>query len=318
MLRQLDLESDERLIVGPGGFDDAGVVRLDDSQAVVVTTDFFPPVVDDPRAYGEIAAANALSDVYAMGGRPVACLNIAGFPDDFEVEWQAEIYAGGAAKVREAGAVLAGGHTLTAPEPIYGLAVTGLVDPGAVTTNGGGRPGDHLYLTKPLGSGVITTAGRKEKAPAAVMEAAVASMATLNEAAAKAAERAGVRGATDVTGFGLMGHAREMAEGSGAAIEFDATALPLLGGALALAGDGWFSGRRARAEMEFEGLIEIGDGVDPMIAGIAMDAETSGGLLLAVREGKEDVFEGACEELGVTAVRVGRMVEPGGPLLRLV
>ncbi len=200
------------LLIGLGKADDAAVYRLSDDQALVATVDFFTPIVDDPYAYGAIAAANSLSDVYAMGGRPIFALNIAAFPADLPEDVMAAILRGGAEKVREAGVPIAGGHTIQDKEPKYGLVVLGLVDPRRVLTKGGAQPGDVLVLTKPLGAGVITTALKRDLATEEQVAVATASMLRLNRAASEAALAAGVRAATDVTGFGLLGHAREMLE----------------------------------------------------------------------------------------------------------
>src|SRR5215469_1640861 len=214
------------LLVGLGSADDAAVYRINDEQAIVATTDFFPPVVDDPFSFGAIAAANALSDIYAMGGKPLFCLNLVGFPDDLDSSILTDILRGGADKVRESGALIAGGHTVTDHEPKYGLAAIGLVHPLQVWTKGGARPGDVLLLTKPVGTGVVTTALKHEDAAEADVAAAVASMMTLNGAAAEALRQVGsVHACTDITGFGLLGHALEMAEQSGVSLAVRAGAM---------------------------------------------------------------------------------------------
>ena len=221
------------VLVGLGEPDDAAVIRIDDTRALIKTLDFFTPIVDDPWTFGAIAAVNAMSDVYAMGGDVVACLNIAGFPDDLPTETIVQIFAGGATKVREAGAAITGGHTVVNPEPFYGLSVTGWIDPGRIMRKGGARPGDRLFLTKPLGSGIIATAAKltgkgesrthrtarrmqgKPDLEVRHLDAAVISMLSLNRSASQAAQAANVRGATDITGFGLLGHGAEMAVASG-------------------------------------------------------------------------------------------------------
>src|SRR5215472_2017075 len=221
------------LLVGLGKADDAAVYRLNDEQAIVATIDFFPPVVDDPYTFGAIAAANALSDIYAMGGAPLFCLNLVGFPEDLDASILSEILRGGAEKVREAGAVVAGGHSVTDHEPKYGLAAIGLVHPQHVWRKGGARAGDILLLTKPLGTGVVTTALKNEDATEEDVAAAVAGMTTLNGAAAEALRRSGsVHACTDITGFGLLGHALEMAEQSGVSLAVRAGAMAWLPGAL--------------------------------------------------------------------------------------
>src|SRR6266536_4833376 len=220
------------LLVGLGQSDDAAVYRVSDEVAIVETVDFFPPIVDDPYTYGAIAAANAMSDVYAMGGEVLFALNVAGFPREMPKAVIAAIFKGGADKVLEAGGVVAGGHTVVDAEPKYGLCVTGKVHPKRIFIKGGLRPGHRLFLSKPLGTGVIATAAKNEACEAAVLEGAVQSMLRLNRAAADVVRESGARGATDVTGFGLLGHAAEMVEASGAGIALRLRDIPLLPGAL--------------------------------------------------------------------------------------
>lgn len=262
--------------------DDAGVYRLDATTALVQTVDFFTPVVDDPHAFGRIAAANALSDVYAMGGRPITALSIAAFPErDFPVEWAAAIVRGGAETLREAGCALLGGHTIRDSEIKFGYAVTGLVDPRRMLTNAGGREGQVLVLTKPLGTGILATALKAGHAPPDAIEAATRSMAMLNRAAAEAALRHGVTGATDITGFGLLGHAAAVARESRLTLEIDAASLPLLPAALALAArfqpGGLHANRRA-----FEPAVSWSGALDPDLVALLFDPQTSGGLFLLV------------------------------------
>src|SRR5688572_2018056 len=233
----MPVHDDDRVLVDYRTADDAGVYKLDERRALVQTVDFFTPIVDDPFVYGQIAAANALSDVYAMGGRPLTALAIAGFPKTLEHDIVARIFAGGLSKLREAGVALLGGHTVQDAEVKFGYAVTGEVDPERMLTNAGARPGDVLILTKAIGTGVIATAGKFERAVPGALDAAIASMTTLNKAAAEVLERqpAGtVHACTDITGFGLIGHGSEMATGSGCTLEFDAGRVPLLEGALEL------------------------------------------------------------------------------------
>ena len=292
------------VLVGLGEPDDAAVIRLDDTRALIKTTDFFTPVVDDPWTYGAIAAANAMSDVYAMGGEVAACLNIAGFPSSFGGEIIAQIFAGAAAKVREAGAVIAGGHTITSPEPFYGLSVTGWVNPAAILRKGGAKPGDALFLTKPLGTGVITTAAKqtgvgeteahrverrsqgKPDLDVRHLDAAILSMTRLNRAAARAAQAAGVRGATDITGFGLLGHAVEMALASGreagAGFRMRSAHLPTLPGVWEYIAAGYVTGASSRNPAALGEHVRLGDGITPAQKILLWEAETSGGLLLAV------------------------------------
>lgn len=272
------------LLVGLGAPDDAAVYRLNAEQAVIETADFFPPVVDDPYTFGAVAAANALSDVYAMGGVPLFALNLAAFPEDLPVAAIAEILRGGAEKVREAGAAIAGGHTITDKEPKYGLAVTGLVHPGRIFTKGGARPGDRLVLTKALGTGVITTAHKQDKVKAADLEVAVASMLRLNRGAADVAKEVGPHAVTDVTGFGLLGHAHEMAHLSEVRFEIDYPALPWLPGARQYAEAWIFPGGSERNEAYFGRWVTYGHALADWEQRLLHDPQTSGGLLMAVAE----------------------------------
>ena len=270
--------------------DDAGVFRLDGQTALVQTVDFFTPVVDDPEAFGRIAAANALSDVYAMGGRPLTALAIAAFPDrDFPGEWAAAIVRGGALMLREAGCALLGGHTVRDPEIKFGYAITGLVDPGRMLTNAGGRAGQVLVLTKPLGTGVVATALKAGEAPAAAVEAATRSMSSLNRAAAEAALGHGVTGATDVTGFGLIGHAAALARESQLTLEIDATALPLLPGALELA-PRFQAGGLTTNRVAFSPVAAFEGDPGEALRALLFDPQTSGGLLMLVPEAEAEAL----------------------------
>lgn len=280
VLRLLPLPADPRLLVGPHTSDDAAVYQLSEEEALIATVDFFTPVVDDPYTFGQIAAANALSDVYAMGGRPLLGLNLVGFPTCLPVEVLTEILRGGADKVREAGAILAGGHTVQDEEPKYGLAVVGVAHPRRLWRNSTAREGDALILTKPLGTGVINTAAKAEMAPPEAATAAAATMRSLNAAAAAALQEVEVHACTDVTGFGLLGHAAEMAEASGVTLRLQAGAVPFLPGARDLALLGMFPAgayanrhwweERVRSEVEETDLL------------LLCDPQTSGGLLAAV------------------------------------
>ena len=274
------------LLVGLQTSDDAAVLRLSADLAIVQTVDFFPPVVDDPWTYGAIAAANSMSDVFAMGGEVLLALNIAAFPDDLPGEILADIFAGGAAKVAEAGGVVAGGHTVTDPEPKYGLCVTGSVHPDRILTKAAARAGDRIYLTKPLGTGAITTAMKSGAAPPGAAEAAVASMMTLSMAPSRAARAAGVTACTDITGFGLLGHASEVAARSGVGLRLSAGAVPLLPGALEAAAAGHLPGGLGRNREHFaadpEAGVSFAAGVDPLLEALLYDPETSGPLFLTV------------------------------------
>ena len=276
------------LLVGLGKSDDAAVYRVSDDVAIVGTVDFFPPIVDDPYLFGAIAAANAMSDVYAMGGQVLFALNVAGFPRELPKDIIAAVFRGGADKVREAGGIIAGGHTVVDAEPKYGLCVTGRVDPRRILIKGGLRAGQRVFLTKPLGTGVIATAAKNDRTDAATLHGAVASMLRLNRVAAEVARDAGASGATDITGFGLLGHAGEMVEASGAGIELRARDLPLLPGALPLAEAGVFSGgmgrNRRHVELAFgaRGRFHVAPSVPGHFIDLLCESETSGGLLFAV------------------------------------
>ena len=287
--------------------DDAGVFRLDAGTALVQTVDFFTPVVDDPRAYGAIAAANALSDVYAMGGRPPTALSIAAFPErDFPVEWAAAIVRGGAEKLVEAGCALLGGHTVRDPEIKFGYAVTGLVDPDRILTNARGREGQALVLTKPLGTGVVATALKAGQAPEEATAAAARAMAELNRRGSEAALAHGVTGATDITGFGLLGHAAAVARESRLTLEIEAGALPILPGALALAERFQAGGLKANRRA-FEPRVEYRGTSGESLRALLYDPQTSGGLLLLVPAAQVDALLADLP----SARRIGRALPPG-------
>lgn len=310
----LPAPTDPRVLVATGTADDAGVVRLRDDLALVQTVDFFTPIVDDPYWFGRIAAANALSDVYAMGGEPLSALNLVAFPlEDLGAEVLRAILRGGHDAVAQAGASIVGGHSIDDPEPKYGLAVTGTVHPDEVLTNAGGRPGDMLVLTKPLGVGAITTAVKRGHChDAALLEAATRTMAALNADAARAARSAGARALTDVTGFGLVGHLHELCAASGCAASVVGSSVPALGGVLALLeGDegvavaGGSKRNRAYAEERF---TEFAASVPEAVRRLVCDATTSGGLLAAVPPGGDTAFGTVVGELvegtaGAIAVR---------------
>jgi len=270
------------LIVGHTGLDDAAVWRISDELAVVQTIDFFTPLVDDPYTFGRIAATNAFSDIYAMGGRPAFALNVVAFPKALPMALLGEILRGGADVARAAGAVVAGGHSIDDPEPKYGMAVTGFVHPAEVWTNGGGREGDVLVLTKPIGTGIVTTAVKRGTPDPEVVDAAVASMTTLNAEAAEIVRSARPHAVTDVTGFGLVGHAREVAEGAGLRAEIDLAAVELLPGVRELIAEGQVPGG-TRTNLELAGAYaEFGAGLGEAGRLLACDAQTSGGLLVAL------------------------------------
>jgi selenide,water dikinase len=297
--------------VGFNTADDAGVFQLSDEQALIQTVDFFTPIVDDPYLFGQIAAANALSDVYAMGGEPLTCLNIVGFPCHGDLALLREILRGGADKIAEAGAVLVGGHTVQDDEPKYGLSVTGLIHPGRIITNAGARPGDRLILTKPLGTGIVATAIKGEAAPPDVAATAAQVMATLNRDAARAMREAGVKAATDITGFGLVGHALEIAEASQVTLVLTADAVPVLPGVRELAAGGLLPAGAHRNREDALKRARVAGGLLSEL--LFCGPETSGGLLIAVpAERADDLLARLSESpAGGTAALVGE-VRPRG------
>lgn len=295
------------LIAGLDPPDDAAVYRLTDELAVVGTVDFFPPLVDDPATYGAIAAANACSDVFAMGGRVLFALSVAAFPDTMEPTTMASIIEGAAVVVREAGGTLAGGHTIRDPEPKFGLAVVGVANPARLLRKGGAHPGDVLVLTKALGTGLLVSGARQGRASAADLGAAIASMRTLNRSAADILVAHGVRGATDVTGFGLLGHGLEMARASVASLVFDAVALPALPGALGMASAGLETEGAAHNRRFVAPELRVGAGVPAEAVVLAVDPQTSGGLLAAVAPDRLAGVEAGFAAAGVSFWRVGRV-----------
>jgi len=302
------------LLIGTAEGDDAAVLRLDDERALVLTTDFFTPIVDDPGDWGRIAAANALSDVYAMGGRPLFAVNLAAWPGDgLDVAILGQVLRGGAQVAAEAGCAIAGGHTIDDPVPKYGLAVVGLADPGALLTIDRAVPGDRLILTKAIGTGVIATALKRGAPPPGVVAAAVASMTLLNAAASQAALRAGVRAATDVTGFGLLGHLHRMLAASKAAARIDAAAVPLLPGAAELAAAGFVSGGTRANTARISPFTRLDPAIPEALAVLLYDAQTSGGLLLAAPAPAAPALLGDLRARGLPAALIGEVTrgEPG-------
>jgi selenide,water dikinase len=304
------------LIAGLDPPDDAAVHLVAPDLAVIGTLDFFPPIVDDPRTYGEIAAANALSDVFAMGGRVLFALSVAAIPEDLPMATFRAILDGAAAKVREAGGILAGGHTIRDPEPKYGLAVVGVAHPDHLLRKGGAEPGDVLVLTKALGTGLLVSGRRRatHRTTDADLEAAVDQMRALNAAASRVLVAAGVRAATDITGFGLLGHGLEMARASGAMFVFEATTLPALDGALALARAGVETTGAGHNRRFVSPSLTVGTNVSPEHVVLAHDPQTSGGLLAAVPPAALAAVEAGLVAAGVTAWLVGRVeaaAEPG-------
>ena len=304
------------LLVGLQTSDDSAVYRLSDDLAIIQTVDFFTPIVDDPWTYGAVAAANSMSDVYAMGGDVLLALNIAAFPDDLPPSVLRAVFEGGASKVAEAGGVIAGGHTVTDDEPKYGLCVTGTIRPDRVLTKAGARPGDRIFLTKPLGTGAITTAIKNERADPAHVEAAVASMLTLNRAAAMALRGLDVHACTDITGFGLLGHAAEVAAKSGVALQLSAGAVPLLPGALDYAAQRHLPGGLWRNRDHFGaaggGIVAVDAGVDPDLEALLYDPETSGGLLIALCADQAARLRDAFDAASLPVWEIGEVVAGAG------
>ena len=294
--------------------DDAAVWRLDDEKAIVVTTDFFTPVVDDAYDYGSIAAANSLSDVYAMGGQPFLALNVAALPDNLPVEISSEIIRGGAEKAREAGVVIAGGHTVKDKEPKYGLVVIGFVHPQRMLNKGGLKVGDALVLTKPLGFGVTTTALKREQADEADVREAVDWMKRLNDKAGQLANEFGLRAGTDITGYSFLGHAMEMAEASGVALNFEFAKIPFISCARKYAEKGCFAGGAFDNKGYFEAKVRFAETIDEENQMLLFDPQTSGGLLLGVPQEKLDAFLARAGELGQAVWAVGR-VETGSGII---
>lgn len=313
------MPADDRVLVDYRTADDAGVYRLDEHRALVQTVDFFTPIVDDPFTYGEIAAANALSDVYAMGGRPLTALAVAGFPTDVESAILSAIFAGGLDMLHRAGVALLGGHTVQDQEIKFGYAITGEVDPSRMWTNAGARPDDTLYLTKQIGTGIIATAIKAGRAPAAAVAEAVASMRTLNRAVSEALQRLEpgvVHACTDVTGFGLVGHACEIARASRVTLEIEARRVPRFAGLEALVSGNVPGGGRTNARHFASELRVEADLGDDLLA-ILHDPQTSGGLLVSVASGQEEAVEAALAGASVGGYRIGRVATPQGFSLRL-
>jgi selenide,water dikinase len=308
LVRGLPAPVDPAVLVGSATSDDAAVVRVADDLAIVQTVDFFTPIVDDPYDFGRIAATNALSDVYAMGGRPVSALNLVAFPlESLGAEVLAEILRGGHDAVAAAGASIVGGHSIDDAEPKYGLAVTGVVHPDEVLTNAGGRVGDALVLTKPLGAGVVSTAAKRGLADGSLVARAVEVMTTLNDAGLASARAAGARALTDVTGFGLVGHLHELALASGCAAEVSASAVPSIPGVLELLGEegeGAVAGGTRRNREWAASFVSFASDVEEPLRWLVCDAMTSGGLLAAVPA-----------DSGMPGSVVGRLVDgPAGTI----
>ena len=320
MLRPADPTRHPELLVGLGAADDAAVYRVAADLALVETVDFFPPVVDDPYTWGAVSAANAMSDVYAMGGEVMFALAVAGFPRDMPKAIITEVFRGGADKVAEAGGVVAGGHTVVDAEPKYGLCVTGRIHPDRILVKGGLRPGDRLFLSKPLGTGVVTTAAKGDAASAEVLAGAVESMLRLNRVASRVACELGAKGATDITGFGLLGHAGEMVEASAAGIALHASKLPVLPGALALAEKGTFSGgmtrNRRHVDQVFGPRLVIHPDVPRALVSLCTESETSGGLLFSIEPARASRVVERFRDQGETCWEIGEVL--ADPVIRVL
>ena len=310
MLRQLPSITDPNLLVGISTGDDAAVYKMNEDMAIISTVDFFPPIVDDPFKFGEIAATNALSDVYAMGGKPIIALNIVGFPVDLPHDILGEILKGGASKAEEAGVLIVGGHTVDDAEPKYGMSVTGVVNPGAQVTNAGAQPGDALVLTKPIGTGIITTAGKQERVSAETLDRAVAIMGELNRKASEAMMHVGVNACVDITGFGLLGHLRLIAQGSGVSAKVSVDAIPVIEGVSELLGMGIAPGGTHRNLESLDGVVDWHANITELTKILLADAQTSGGLLMAVAPDKLDALLNALADAGVeTRAVIGEILK---------
>lgn len=319
VLRDMPPITDPNVLVGFSTADDAGVYKIAPDLALVLTVDFFTPIVDDPRTFGSIAAANSLSDVYAMGARPVTALAVAAFPESgLDQSVLADILAGGAAKAAEAGIAVIGGHTVKDREPKYGLSVVGVAHPDKLVLNSTARAGDALVLTKPIGTGILTTARRRDAVNDEDIADAVRSMQTLNRAAAEAMVATGVDAATDITGFGLLGHLHEMAAGSGLGAEIDAASVPLFTGVRELVSAGHApGGTRANLAQTLSAGTVFADSVDAALRLALCDAQTSGGLLIAVREDRAAALHAELAHRGVNrAATIGRMTSQRGLRVR--
>jgi selenide,water dikinase len=310
VLRQLPKITDPNLLVGVNAGDDAAVYRMDGELALIQTLDFFPPIVDDPFTYGEVAVANALSDVYAMGGRPILAMNIVGFPVELPKEILGEVLKGGASKAQEAGVLIVGGHTVDDKEPKYGLAVTGVIKPGLQVTAAGAKTGDALVLTKPIGTGIITTAGKEGRVRPEVLDNAVRAMSVLNRAAAEAMMRVGVNACVDVTGFGLLGHLRVMLDGSDVAARLELGKVPVLEGARELLEKGIAPGGTHRNLDSVAEVVRWHPDLDEETRLLLCDAQTSGGLLISVAPERLDelIRELKAGDVQTTAV-IGGIVD---------
>jgi selenide, water dikinase len=320
VLSKLPRQEDPRLIVGFGNKDDAGVYLVHEGLALVQTTDFFTPIIDDPYHYGQIAAANSLSDVYAMGGRPLTALSIVCYPEDGDLDVLERILVGGMDKMIEAGCTVVGGHMVRDPEVKFGYAVTGTIDPNHIWTNAGARPGDSLLLTKPLGTGVIATAIRAGKSEPAWTEAAIGVMRRLNRDAAAAIDplKHAIHSVTDITGFGFIGHTLEMANASNVGIRIDSSRIGLIDGAIESVRRGCIAGG-LKKNREFVGSrVQFADDVPAEIQQLLFDPQTSGGLLIAVQPEFADEAHRLLTSAGCDAMQVGEVGEKTSPAISVI
>ncbi|MCL5006451.1 MAG: selenide, water dikinase SelD [Acidobacteria bacterium] len=318
VLAKLPKQSDPNVLIGFDSADDAGVYLISPDLALVQTVDFFTPIVDDPYTFGQIAAANSLSDVYAMGGRPISALSIVGFPNTGKnLEILEQILLGGHAKMQEAGCSVIGGHSIGDEEMKFGYAVTGVVDPKRVLANRGARPGDRLVLTKRLGTGIIATALKKQEASQASVAAAIESMLTLNRVAGELAREFDIHAATDVTGFGLLGHAREMALASGVSMVIEHEHVEFLPDAATYSHKGFIPGGLKKNAQFLSGCVEFAASISPEIRNLLFDPQTSGGLLLALSGAQARQLVERLRERGIPGQEIGGVVEKTKPLLRV-
>lgn len=304
------------LLVGIDPPDDAAVWRIDETRSIVVTTDFFTPVVDEPYDYGAISAANSLSDIYAMGADPFLALNIAAFPPEFPADFLSQIIQGAAEKAKEAGVVIAGGHTIQDKEPKFGLVVIGMVETHKILTKSGVQPDDILILTKPLGMGVTTTANKAEKAKKEDIEEAKFWMSKLNKIPSKIATHLNLKAATDITGFSLLGHAREMANSSQVKIIFNAQDIPFIKGARYYGEKWFFAGGAADNRLYYEKFVEFSEDIDEVTKMLLFDPQTSGGLLLACPPEKFSEFEVAAKNQKIPYWKIGHAIQGTGIIVK--
>jgi selenide, water dikinase len=308
-LKEIPPETDVNLLVGYNKADDAGVYKINERQALVQTVDFFPPIVDDPYAFGQVAAANALSDIYAMGGRPLTALNIVAFPALMKPDVFKQVLLGGANKVHEAGAVIVGGHSIKDNELKYGLACTGIIDIDKIISNDRAKPGDKLFLTKPLGTGIISTAVKRNMVPDDEAESLVRQMAQLNKIGAELMVKHQAHAATDITGFGILGHGYEMANASGVSIEISFNKLPLIPNVLKFAEAGALTGGASANKEYLEDKVKITSSISKPQLDLLYDAQTSGGLLIALPESEVASFLADASLANLSAAQIGRVME---------